>query len=117
MAHVTIEGSELVVTIEGLDRILALKSELRIPMSHVKGATVDPPEAHHWYKGIKFGTNLPGVISAGTFWTSDGKLFYDMHDADRTVAIELEHDQYTRVIVEVDDPEAVARQIMAEAKG
>jgi hypothetical protein len=42
-----------------------------------------------------------------------GKVFYDVHDPEQTIAIELQDDSYRRVIVQVDDPEATAARINA----
>ena len=42
MALVHIDGDDLVVVIEGLDKLWALKSSLTIPLANVRGATADP---------------------------------------------------------------------------
>ena len=42
MAQVHIDGDALVVEIEGLDKLWALKSRLEIPLVNVRGATADP---------------------------------------------------------------------------
>ena len=100
------------IRITGLDRVLAFKSELAIPLEHVRGVSARPEEARRWFHGLKLpGSNLPGVVTAGTFLTSGGLVFYDMHHADRTIALDLEDETYRRVIVELDEPpdQAVAR--------
>jgi hypothetical protein len=66
--------------------------------------------------GLRAGTNIPHVVTAGTFFTGDGKLFFDIHDPERSLAIDLVHDNYSRLIVEVDDdetPESAAERIRA----
>src|SRR5262249_10172155 len=80
MATVTIEGADLVVRIEGWDRVLALKSELRVPLSHVRGVQARPADAAarlgRLFAGFKAGTSIPGVIRAGTFWVpGEGTVF------------------------------------------
>jgi hypothetical protein len=42
MAKISINGGNLVVGIEGLDKLWALKSQLVIPLANVRGATADP---------------------------------------------------------------------------
>jgi hypothetical protein len=42
MAQVQIEGDDLIVEMEGLDKLWALKSRLVIPLANVRGATADP---------------------------------------------------------------------------
>lgn len=52
MAEVTVEGDRLVVRITGLNKLWALKSRLRIPLDHVRGATADSGIAKE-HKGIR----------------------------------------------------------------
>src|SRR5689334_8024793 len=73
------------IRITGLDRVLAFKGELSVPLEHVRGVSARPEEAQRWFHGLKMpGSNLPGVVTAGTFLTTKGLVFYDMHHADRT---------------------------------
>jgi len=112
MAQLSIEDGRVRIRITGLDRVLAFRGELSIPLEHVRGVSARPEEARRWFHGLKMpGSNLPGVITAGSFLTTGGFVFYDMHHADRTIALDLEHETYRRVIVELDEPpdEAVAR--------
>jgi hypothetical protein len=51
------------------------------------------------------GSNIPGVLTAGTFYQQGGIVFYDVHDPERTIVLELEHETYKRLIVEVEDPQ------------
>ena len=113
MARVTIDGPTLVVEIEGLDKLWALKSRLEIPLAHVRGATADPGVVHE-HKGLRApGTYLPGVITAGTFHVRGERVFWDVHDANKAVVIELADERYARLIVEVDDPRATVALIEA----
>lgn len=75
--------------------------------------TVRPEEARSWFHGLRIGTNIPGVVTADTFYTGNGKVFYGLHDPEKTIAIELKDDSYQRVITAVDDPEATAERISA----
>jgi hypothetical protein len=111
MAHLTLDDTHVHLRMTGLDRVLALKGELSIPLAHITAVNPRPPEAHSWFHGLKFGTNLPGVVTAGTFFIGDGFVFYDMHDPDKTIQLDLDHETYRRVIVQVEESpeEAVAR--------
>ena len=42
MATISVQGQDLVVEMNGLDKLWSLKSKLTIPLAHVRGATVDP---------------------------------------------------------------------------
>jgi hypothetical protein len=106
VAQVSIEGGDLIVEIEGLNKVWALKSRLTIPLSHVRGATVDPGMVRE-SKGVRTsGTYVPGVIVAGTFRAHGERVFWDVRDAEKAVVIQLDDEEYARLIVEVDDPHA-----------
>ena len=45
--RIEIRGGDLVVQIHGWDKLLALRSTLTIPLSHVKGASARPPDAKY----------------------------------------------------------------------
>lgn len=106
MAQIGIEGDTLVVNVEGLDKLWALKSRLAIPLANVRGATQDPGITRD-AKGVRGpGTHLPGVIVAGTFHTEGERVFWDVHDPAKALVIELSDERYTRLVIEVDDPRA-----------
>ncbi len=109
MAEVEITQNALIVHVRGMDRLWALKSRLEIPLSHVVGAQVDPEVAQGWHTGIRGpGTHVPGVITAGTFYQEGERVFWDVHDAERSVVIQLRDERYARLVIEVDDPAATA---------
>ena len=111
MATVNIDGDTLVVEIEGLDKLWALKSRLAIPLVNVRGATADPGIARE-PKGIRApGAHIPNVITAGTFHLDGEKVFWDVRDARKAVVIELADERYARLVVEVDDPRAVVAMV------
>lgn len=117
MAHIEIDGRELVVHMKGIDRILALKSELRVPLSHVLSVQPRPADIPSAWMALRVpGTFVPGVIAAGTFLTPDGKVFFDVHDPHQTIEIDLHDEFYEKVIVQVDDPERDA-ELIRQARG
>ncbi|MET8998491.1 hypothetical protein [Amycolatopsis sp. NPDC004169] len=104
MALVRIDGEDLVVVMEGLDKLWAFKSSLTIPLANVRGATADPGIAAD-PKGFRApGAHLPGVITAGTFHQDGEKIFWDVRDASKAVVIELADERYSRLVLQVDDP-------------
>ena len=112
MTEVEITGGKLVVHVEGLDKLWAPKSRLEVPLEHVLGAEVDAEVARGWWKGLKApGTNVPGVITAGTFYQDGDRVFWDVHDPDGTIVIRLSDERYSRLVIEVEDPAATAAAI------
>ena len=112
MAEVTITGRYLRVEIEGLDKVLALKSTIEVPLSHVRGADVAPSEVKGSHRLRLRGTYLPGVVTAGSFFNGQW-LFFDVHDADHAVKIDLDHEHYAALIVQVADPGSTVQDIRA----
>jgi hypothetical protein len=112
MTEIELTRDALIVHVRGMDRLWALKSRLEIPLSHVVGAEVNPEVARQWRKGIRTpGTHVPGVITAGTFHQEGERVFWDVHDPEKTVVIQLRDERYARLVIEVDDPNAIAAAI------
>jgi len=108
MAEISYSGDALEVQVTGWDKVWALKSHLTIPLAHIVSAEPAGDEARRVWHGLRLpGTNIPGVITAGTFYKDGGRVFWDVHHADRAVAIQLRDDEYSELVVEVDDPGAV----------
>lgn len=114
MVQLQVENGKLVMHVLGADKLWALKSTLEIPVVHISGARADSSVAHGWWKGIKFpGTNIPGVITAGTFYQHGKRIFWDVHNPDKTIVIALHDDRFDELIVEVADPVEAVKLIQS----
>jgi hypothetical protein len=114
MVEITIHGERIRFEVQGWDKLWALKSQLEFPISHIRGAHADPEAARGWWHGIRLpGTQIPGVLTAGTFIQRDGIVFYDVHDPEGTIVIDLDHEHYKTLVVEVEDPQAAIAIINA----
>jgi hypothetical protein len=112
MVLISIEGDRVHFDVEGLDKFWAFRSRLDIPLAHIRAVEIDPEAARGWWHGLRImGSNIPGVLTAGTFYQDGGIVFYDVHDPDRTILLELEHETYKRLIVEVENPEETRKTI------
>lgn len=115
MVDLQVQNGMLVMQVLGADRLWSLKSTLEIPIAHISAVRADTSIAHGWWKGIKFpGTQIPGVITAGTFYQHGKRIFWDVHNPDKTIVIALHDDRYDELIVEVPDP-AQAIQLIRSA--
>lgn len=112
MVDLEIREGNLVLNVKGADKFWALKSSLEIPLQHLSGVHADPTIARGWWHGLKLiGTDLPGVLWAGTFFQHGKRIFWDVHNADNTIVIDLNHEKYGQLIVEVADPAAAVQRI------
>lgn len=106
MVTISVSDDRIHFDVEGIDRMWALRSQLEFPLSHIRSVRVDPEAAKGWWHGIRlWGSNIPGILTAGTFYQQGELVFYDVHDPDKTIVLELDHERYKKLIVEVDDPE------------
>lgn len=114
MVDLTITDGKLKLNVEGVDKLWAFKGSLEIPLVHVAGIRADSEIAHGWLHGIRMpGTSIPGVITAGTFYQDGERIFWDVHHPDNVIVIELRHEKYQELVVEVADPGAAVEQVRA----
>ena len=110
---VKIEDGNLIFELHGIDEILSIKRSISIPLKHVLSvSTVKVP----WqpFKQLRIaGASLPGVVKDGRFLSSDGIMFFEMHDPDKCVTVSLDHERYKKIVFEVDDKEETAKKIVA----
>lgn len=112
MVTISIDGDRVHFDVEGLDKLWSLRSRLEFPLAHIRAVKVDPEAARGWWHGLRLlGSNIPGVLTVGTFYQHGEVVFYDVHDPDGTIVLELEHERYKRLIVEVETPEQTRKMI------
>ena len=114
MVDVTVDGDRVLFHVEGLHRLWAFKSGLEIPLAHVTAVEINNQQVGNWWHGFKlFGTEMPGILGAGTFVYHGQMVFWDVHDPKKTIIIALEHEFYKKLIVEVADPSATVAMLQA----
>jgi hypothetical protein len=117
-ATIELTSNALVVHVVGADRFWALKSRLEIPIENVVSAQPASDEAHRWLHGLRVGgTHIPGVISAGRFYSHGQLVFWDVHDPEKAIGIELRDERYGHLVIEVEDPEQEISRIEEAAGG
>jgi hypothetical protein len=114
VTDVEISEGNLVLTVEGLDKFLALRSHLTVPLKHITDVRPEPDALSAIDKGWKVaGAGIPGVLQAGIFQSSEGRGFWDVHRGGHAIAITLSDESYGELVVDVDDPEAAVARIKA----
>lgn len=111
-------GERIRFEVEGWDKLWALRSQLEIPLGHVKSVRVDPDAARGWWHGLKLaGTNIPGILAAGTFYQSEGAVFFDVQNPERSIVFDLDHEFYKRLVIEVENSEETVALVNAAIAG
>ena len=114
MVDLSIAEGKLTLNVRGADKLWAFKSSLEIPLVQITEITADPSIAHGWWHGLRMpGTNIPGVLTAGTFYQDGKRVFWDVHNPENTVVIGLRDERYNELIVEVADPKAAVELVKA----
>jgi hypothetical protein len=115
MTTIDVTPTHLEVRLSGWDKVWALRRELRIPLSHVRRASVDSDAARR-RPGLRVaGTHWPGAITAGRY-RKDGKWwFWNVRKRKRVIVVDLENERYSHLVLEVDNPEATVAAINSAA--
>jgi len=117
VVEIRVEGDRAVFEVQGWDQLWSLRSRLEIPLAHIRGAHWDAQPAMGWFQGLKLaGTDVPNLFRAGTFYQDGGLVFWDVLHPERTIAVDLVHERYHRLVIEVADPGA-AVGLLARATG
>ena len=114
MVEIEVTGTTVTVHVRGTHRFLSLREQVTFDLSDITAvvpADVDlrPP----WVRAP--GTFFPGVIAAGIFRGKGRKEFWDTLFDGRGVRIELSGTDFTRLVLDVADPETVRRQLTRAA--
>ena len=113
MVEIHANGDEIELEVQGLHRLWALRRRIAFPRGAVRAVKRLPADAlRGLWKGWRVpGTQLPGVIVAGTYYRDGERHFWDVRHADRAIEIELEGQPFRRLFVEVGDPDAAMREL------
>ena len=114
MARLTVEGPELVVGLSWLEKLGALRGNVRVPLRAVRFASAEPDP---WgaLRGIRApGTGIPGVIALGTRRFAGGQDFAAVEGSGPAVSVDLsEESPFARLVVSVRDPDSTLAAIRA----
>ncbi|MEW6273307.1 MAG: hypothetical protein AB1689_28855 [Thermodesulfobacteriota bacterium] len=115
MVDVKVENNKLALTLEGLDKLWAMKSRLEIPLANVSAVRADPTIAKEKGRtGLKLtGARLGERLIAGSFRQDGRTVFWDVHDPAKAIVVDLHDEHYAQLIVEVEDPAATVARVQA----
>lgn len=119
MVTISVDGDEAIFEVRGFDKLWTLRSRLQIPLAHIVHVEANADQVGRWWHGFKvLGTDVPGLLGAGTFYYEGELVFWDVHDPAKAIILSLDHERYKKLIVEVEDPaEVVALLQSAMAHG
>jgi hypothetical protein len=109
VAQIRYEGDELVVRLSRLEKLGALRGDVRVPRSSVREVRASE---RPWseLRGIRApGTGWPGVIALGTRRGEGVRDFSAVYGKRPAAVVELEGAEFDRLVVSVRD----AAEVMA----
>ncbi|MDI6049132.1 hypothetical protein QLS31_04760 [Flavobacterium sp. XS2P24] len=110
MVSVTSKDNIFIFEIKGWHKIWALESKITIPKEKILEAYQNKKEFTFW-KGLRMpGTEIPGFITAGTFYKK-GRNFWDVMNKKKAIIVALDNHYYKKLIIEVENPEVVMNQL------
>lgn len=118
MVKIAVDGADLEIQVQGMHKMWALKSSLRVPLSDIREVRHDAERARRFMPGFRApGTHIPYVYTAGTYYQTDLRPdFWTVRNPENAIVIQCRDDAaYDEVIVEVDDPAAAVALIRAAA--
>ncbi|HEY2440544.1 MAG TPA: hypothetical protein VGI07_09950 [Solirubrobacteraceae bacterium] len=118
MAAVELRKDALVITLTALERVAAMKREVRVPLDAVRGVCADP-DPWSALRGMRVeGTGIPGVAVYGVRRMTGGRPdFAALHGRGPAVRVELAAGaRYRRLLVTVADPDATVAAVRAGVK-
>ena len=117
MPRLELTDHELVVHLTAWESVWSLRRSFRVPLTQIRGATEDSGFGGKALGLRLSGTHVPGLITAGTFIKEGDKQFVYTLRKLQTVVIQLEGNDWSRLVIGVPDARAEASRINAAVAG
>ena len=105
MVDISVEGDKAIFEVKGWDKLWAFRNSLEIPLSHIKDVYPDPDTVIGWLDSLKLiGTSVPSFFRAGSFYKQGDVVFWDVHNTANALVVVLEHEHFSKPIIEVTNP-------------
>ena len=108
---IKIENDNLIFELHVIDKILSIKRSITVPLEHVISVSTEHVTLKPKLQMKLVGARLPTIIKDGRFLTSEGMMFFEMHNSDKCITVTLNHEHYKKIIFEVENKEEAAKKI------
>ena len=113
MVTVTFNNGNFIFKIRGFHKFWAFKSSIQVPQRNIIKACQEHGEFTFW-KGFRMpGTEIPGIITAGTFYKK-GWNFWDVRGKENVIVVTLQDHFYKKLIIEVENPHKIMQLLNAK---
>ena len=114
MVSITSTENEFIFDILGSHKFWAFENKIRVPKEKIIYAYQSKDEFTFWIGWKIPGTQVPWVITAGTFIKKGKRNFWDVCNKKNAIIVELKDSYYHKLIIEVENPELVMQQLNAK---
>lgn len=104
MVTISESNDKYIFKINGWHQIWALESKITIDKKNIVNAYQDSNELKN-FKGFRFGTYIPFLITAGTYSWKGKRNFWDVMRHKNTIIVTLQNHTYNKLYIEVENPE------------
>ncbi|MBU1199551.1 MAG: hypothetical protein KKF46_02930 [Nanoarchaeota archaeon] len=111
---INIDEKELSIKFNVSETIFGLHGNFRIPLENIVSASDKTPD-RTWLRGMRFGTNT-GFYKAGTFFTKDGKEYWNYLRGKPYLTIELKDHSYKRITLGTENNKYLTEIINGKVK-
>lgn len=108
---IIITKDHLIVIPNGISKLLSFRRKIKIPLTHVDGATLDKDILKIRLRAWRFGTYLPGFYRAGSFYVNHEKIFFNVKNSSNPVVIQLHGEKFDRLVIGIDNPRERVNEI------
>lgn len=106
-----IYGDKLIVNLNGLSVLWALKKSIQIPLENIVGATYDP-NSITLPKGFRSpGLHAPKILTSGSYSKDGERQFWYVSSGRNAVVIRLKNEKYSQLVVEIQNPQELVSRI------
>ena len=103
MVTISQTDNNFIFTLSGFHKIWALQSSITVPKENVVKAYQDTQELNKWH-GFRFGTYIPFVIIAGTYFLKNKQNFWDIVLKKNAIIVELKNHYFNKLYIQVENP-------------
>ncbi|MFV8368122.1 hypothetical protein [Flavobacterium sp. LB2R40] len=114
MVSVTSNENEFIFDILGSHKFWAFENKIRVPKDKIIRAYQSNDEFTFWIGWKMPGTQLPWIITAGTYIRKGKRNFWDVCNKKNAIIVELKESYYTKLIIEVENPEKTINKLNAK---
>jgi hypothetical protein len=111
MAELQATGDHLTLHLTAAEHLEGVHGDIVVPISSIRTLRASN-DVWSELRGIRApGTGIPGVIAVGTRRGSFGKDFAVVHGTGPGLVVELNGEEFDRLVLTVADPEAVLAEL------